>query len=122
MQNFHFLALNSLSCKGSGLSLACLFQNNPVEEKSIISVPFSEKQIDIIVSNHSITLRISLQRYCIVSRMPQRSSHTLDETINPSRLLNQLSDVDHVDLRGCEVCGFQDMLWTQRITLTEDSE
>jgi len=91
------------------------------KKKSIISVPFSEKQIDIIVSNHSITLRISLQRYCIVSRMPQRSSHTLDEAINPSRLLNQLSDVDHVDLRGCEVCGFQDTLWTRRITLTEDS-
>jgi len=28
-----FLAINSLSCKGSGLSLACLLQNNPVEEK-----------------------------------------------------------------------------------------
>lgn len=126
MQNFLFWNINKLVChaRDQDCPCACLLQQkkNPVEQKvhNICSI-FERNRLTLLFKITPSHWEYRCRDIVSSARMQQFSSHTLDETINPSRLLNQLSDVDHVDLRGCEVCGFLDTLWTQRITLTEDS-
>lgn len=67
--------------------------NNPVEKRSVISVPLSQKNrltllFQITPSHWEKGLRFILH---LEFGMPQRSSHTLDKVVNPSRLLNLLS-------------------------------